>query len=109
MIAGGTQRLPRLVGVQKAKYMILTAKKMGGREALEYGVVDFVDGVNSEKLASANVVEEFPEFFSEEDKAKPEGSVAFRMGLQLAKEILPQVTNLMDSSMSESVLFASEV
>jgi len=38
--AGGTQRLPRLVGVQKALDMIVSAKPVSAREALAVGLVD---------------------------------------------------------------------
>ncbi|GAA0598531.1 enoyl-CoA hydratase [Virgibacillus siamensis] len=37
--AGGTQRLPRLVGEMKAKELILTAKKFAAEEALEMGLL----------------------------------------------------------------------
>ena len=37
--AGGTQRLPRLIGEMKAKEMILTAKKITAEEAYELGIV----------------------------------------------------------------------
>ncbi len=37
--AGGTQRLPRLIGEAKAMELILTAKRMTAEEALQYGVV----------------------------------------------------------------------
>ena len=38
--AGGTQRLPRLIGIQSALDMILTGKKIGGPKALKMGLVD---------------------------------------------------------------------
>ena len=38
--AGGTQRLPRLVGVQKGLEMIVGGKLIGEKEALELGIVD---------------------------------------------------------------------
>ena len=38
--AGGTQRLPRLVGVEKALDVILSGTPFGAREAKEWGVVD---------------------------------------------------------------------
>lgn len=39
---GGTQRLPRLVGVEKALTMMLTSEPVSGREALSLGLVDAV-------------------------------------------------------------------
>ena len=43
--AGGTQRLPRLVGVEKALDMMTTGKPIGAKEALAQGVIDhIVDG-----------------------------------------------------------------
>ncbi len=40
--AGGTQRLPRLIGVEAALRMLLTAKPIGASAALELGLVDAV-------------------------------------------------------------------
>ncbi len=40
--AGGTQRLPRLVGLAKAMDILLFGKVMGGEEALAIGLVDRV-------------------------------------------------------------------
>lgn len=37
--AGGTQRLPRLIGEMKAKEMIFTAKKISAMEAMELGII----------------------------------------------------------------------
>lgn len=38
--AGGTQRLPRLIGRARAKELIFTARKFGAAEALGYGIAD---------------------------------------------------------------------
>jgi len=40
--AGGTQRLPRLIGVGKAKELIYTARRLSADEAFTYGVVEHV-------------------------------------------------------------------
>ncbi|RMH42802.1 MAG: enoyl-CoA hydratase [Deltaproteobacteria bacterium] len=37
--AGGTQRLPRLIGVARAKELILLGKRLSAEQALDYGVV----------------------------------------------------------------------
>ena len=40
--AGGTQRLPRLIGLGKAKELIYTARRLTAEQALSYGVVEHV-------------------------------------------------------------------
>jgi enoyl-CoA hydratase/carnithine racemase len=39
---GGTQRLPRLIGMGKAKQAIFMAEKIDGQKALDYGLVNFI-------------------------------------------------------------------
>jgi enoyl-CoA hydratase/carnithine racemase len=54
--AGGTQRLPRLIGPSRAKDLIYTGRFVGADEALSMGLVDRVvapDDVYSEALALA--------------------------------------------------------
>lgn len=45
---GGTQRLPRIVGISRAMHMILTAQKIDAQTAYEYGIVSKV--VSQENL-----------------------------------------------------------
>ena len=40
--AGGTQRLPRLIGIEKALPMILSGDPIPAKEALQYGAVDAI-------------------------------------------------------------------
>ena len=49
--AGGTQRLPRLVGLAKARDLVLSGRRVKAEEALEIGLVDRV--VPSEKVYAA--------------------------------------------------------
>jgi enoyl-CoA hydratase/carnithine racemase len=46
--AGGTQRLPRLIGETKAKELIFTARKITANQALQDGIVNYV--VSRERL-----------------------------------------------------------
>lgn len=45
--AGGTQRLPRLIGRARAKELIFTARRFGAEEGLALGVVDRAVGSGS--------------------------------------------------------------
>ncbi|KAM9385370.1 enoyl-CoA hydratase domain-containing protein 2, mitochondrial [Pholidichthys leucotaenia] len=64
--AGGSQRLPRVVGVALAKELIFTGSRLGGREALEIGLIN-------------RAVEQ-----------NQSGDAAYGEALSLAREILPQ-------------------
>lgn len=49
--AGGTQRLPRLIGVERALDMIVSGRPIGAREALGLGAVDELAAADLEKAA----------------------------------------------------------
>ncbi len=51
--AGGTQRLPRLVGIPKALELITSGRQFSAAEALEFGVIDSV--VDDENLRAGAV------------------------------------------------------
>lgn len=51
--AGGTQRLPRLIGLGKAKRLIYTAQSITAHEAEKFGIVDEV--VSSSKLLNESM------------------------------------------------------
>ncbi|KAM9831327.1 LOW QUALITY PROTEIN: enoyl-CoA hydratase domain-containing protein 2, mitochondrial [Neosynchiropus ocellatus] len=64
--AGGSQRLPRMVGLTKAKELIFTGRRLGGQAALEIGLVN--------RAVQQNQTED----------------AAYREAMCLAREILPQ-------------------
>ncbi|WP_411953263.1 enoyl-CoA hydratase-related protein [Alkalibacillus sp. S2W] len=51
--AGGTQRLAKLIGLAKAKYYILTAKRFGSEEAQSIGLIE--ENVSHDKLVDQAV------------------------------------------------------
>ncbi|XP_056132423.1 enoyl-CoA hydratase domain-containing protein 2, mitochondrial isoform X2 [Lampris incognitus] len=66
--AGGSQRLPRAVGMSLAKELIFTGKRVGGQAALEMGLVNRATEQNQT------------------------GDAAYREALSLAREIVPQAS-----------------
>ena len=78
--AGGTQRLPRLIGEAKALELILTARKMSATEALGYGVLTKI-------AAPENLIRETADFA---DSILANGPIA----LQQAKFAIKQGMNV---------------
>jgi enoyl-CoA hydratase len=62
LVDGGTQRLPRVVGLGRALEMILTGRAVDAEEALEWGLVNRLD---TDPLATAqemgDLIAEFPQ------------------------------------------------
>ena len=80
--AEGTQRLPRLVGVQKALEMCVTGKPVKAADALAAGLIDHViDGdLRSEAMAFARVVAVQPRPPKTRDRSDRLGSPAENAG-----------------------------
>ena len=67
ILTGGTQRLPRCLGVALAKELIFTGRRLSGMQAQALGLVNHAVAQNEE------------------------GNAAYHRALALAQEILPQV------------------
>ncbi|KAJ6963100.1 hypothetical protein NC652_001659 [Populus alba x Populus x berolinensis] len=78
--AGGTQRLPRLVGKSLAKELIFTGRKIDGREAMSMGLVNY---------------------------SVPAGE-AHSKALEIAREVIQKVQNVNLKDFSHRKLFSTE-
>ena len=62
--AGGTYRLPRVIGYSNSKYWILSAKKFDAKSALKYGFLNFVFTnkliVSEARKIALNILENAP-------------------------------------------------
>jgi 3-hydroxyacyl-CoA dehydrogenase/enoyl-CoA hydratase/3-hydroxybutyryl-CoA epimerase len=59
---GGTQRLPRLIGIPKALDVLLSGRRVDGRKALEQGLVDALVSAADLMPAARKWVRDHPEF-----------------------------------------------
>jgi len=81
--AGGTQRLPRLIGISKAKYWIYSARKFSAEEAFIDGVVDFLSA-DGEVLETA--IDLATELMENAPLALRAGKMAISKGFELSSK-----------------------
>jgi len=98
--AGGTQRLPRVVGLGRAKEMILTGAKWDARKALEFGLVSEVVP-SAELMAAARAMA---------GRVIALGPLAIRLAKQAlnASANMPLQSGLAFESMIQAVTFESK-
>jgi enoyl-CoA hydratase len=98
--AGGTQRLPRVVGLGRAKEMILTGAKWNARKALEFGLVSEVVPA-SELITAARAMA---------GRVTALGPLAVRLAKQAlnASANMPLQSGLVFESMIQAVAFESQ-
>ena len=75
--AGGTQRLPKIIGLSNAKYWIYTAKKFTAQEAFDYGFLNFTtdkeDLIEFGNSIASEIIENAPIAVSSSKKAVNDG------------------------------------
>src|SRR5215471_9608555 len=104
LVDGGTQRLPRIIGLGRALEMILTGKPVSAREALASGLVNEVvaPGQSLKRAVElAQVLEKFPQMCMRNDrqavyaglgKDLPDGlRIEAKFGVETLKSGEPQV------------------
>jgi enoyl-CoA hydratase len=72
LVDGGTQRLPRIVGLSRALDMILTGRAIDAAEALRIGLIDRLVPADSELAAAldlAEIIAGFPQLAIRSDRA----------------------------------------
>lgn len=92
LIDGGTQRLPRIIGLGRALDLILTGRKIDSKEAFEIGLVNYVvpEGEALKKaLEIAAIISTFPQLTLRNDRTAVFSGLGttLREGLGIEAEI----------------------
>ncbi len=85
--AGGTQLLPRLIGLSNAKYMIYSSKNINANRAVEYGLIDRLINHNIESKALDFMEEFIPQSSLSLKLAKKSIDTGFNVELKSALNI----------------------
>ena len=85
--AGGTQLLPRLIGLSNAKYMIYSSKNINANRAVEYGLIDRLINHNIQSKALDFMEEFIPQSSLSLKLAKKSIDTGFNVELKAALNI----------------------
>jgi enoyl-CoA hydratase/carnithine racemase len=103
---GGTQRLPRLVGVGRAKEMVMTARRVSAAEALGWGLVNRVvprEALDAEAVSWARELAAGPPLTLAAGKALVSGALDVSVSAGLEREIVRQRRLLASADFIEAV------
>lgn len=89
--AGGTQRLPRLIGIGKAKSLIYSARRLHAQEAVDYGILEAL--YSPEKLQE-EAIEYAMKIAKNSPLALRQAKVAINQGVEVNLQTALQIESL---------------